>query len=213
MTRRTKSRCRKVSLRPPQPGTKNRGGRPRGSFKRFPFNQTPIGFMLYNEAPAVYNILMLLCPHSQRRFPHPQTVALVCTASDDPALRKPKFRRYMKRYEREGCYCRRGKLLTPERERYYARPAAYIAGSLHRGSLGANRTHAEHGRNNTRKHHCRNPALGKRRYPRLRQEFEIIHKKLNIRYLHFQNKTYNFAVRFLERKRVQFDGSPPLRGA
>lgn len=115
------SRCRKVSLRPPQPGTKNRGGRPRGSFKRFPFNQTPIGFMLYNEAPAVYNILMLLCPHSQRRFPHPQTVALVCTASDDPALRKPKFRRYMKRYEREGCYCRRGKLLTPERERYYAR--------------------------------------------------------------------------------------------
>ena len=47
--------------------------------------------MLYNEAPAVYNILMLLCPHSQRRFPHPQTVALVCTASDDPALRKPKF--------------------------------------------------------------------------------------------------------------------------
>ena len=69
--------------------------------------------MLYNEAPAVYNILMLLCPHSQRRFPHPQTVALVCTASDDPALRKPKFRRYMKRYEREGCYCRRGKLLMP----------------------------------------------------------------------------------------------------
>ena len=77
--------------------------------------------MLYNESPAVYNILMLICPHSQRRFPHPQTVALVCTASDDPALRKPKFRRYMKRYEREGCYCRRGKLLTPERERYYAR--------------------------------------------------------------------------------------------
>nr|DAT21880.1 MAG TPA: hypothetical protein [Caudoviricetes sp.] len=31
--------------------------------------------------------------------------------------------------------------------------------------------------------------------------------------MHFQNKTYNFAVRFLERKRVQFDGSPPLRGA
>ena len=37
----------------------------------------------------------------------------------DPSYRKPKFRRYLEEYSRDGLCCRRGKRLTPERKTYY----------------------------------------------------------------------------------------------
>ena len=117
--RKSSYRCRKGKRPQLPPGVKDPGGRPRGSLKRFPFAQTPLGFMLLYEAPATYEVLMRLCTARQRAEPPVRIIKAVCAASAEPALCKPKFRRYLERYEREGCCCRRGKCLTPERERYY----------------------------------------------------------------------------------------------
>ncbi|MGG6545837.1 UNVERIFIED_CONTAM: hypothetical protein NY100_10545 [Prevotella sp. 15_C9] len=46
-------------------------------------------------------------------------VDAVARASKDPSYRKPKFRRYLEEYSRDGLCCRRGKRLTPERKTYY----------------------------------------------------------------------------------------------
>lgn len=119
MKRRAKSRCRKVRRPQPPPGTKDLGGRPRGSLKRFPFHETPLGFLLRYETPVVYDVLMMVCPARQREEPPPQIVEIVCAASGEAAFRKPKFLRYLELYRREGVCCRRGKRMTPERERYY----------------------------------------------------------------------------------------------
>lgn len=75
--------------------------------------------MLRYETPVVYDILMRVCPASQREEPRAEVVEAVCAASDEAAFRKPKFFRYLDRYRREGVCCRRGKRLTPQRERYY----------------------------------------------------------------------------------------------
>lgn len=118
--RKSSYRCRKVPRSCPS-GVKDLGGRPRGSLKRFPFVETRLGFMLRYEVPAVYDLIVRLSPPSRRQCPYPTLVEAVCAASTDPALRKPKFRRYMDEYIRDGVYCRRGKRLTPERARYYER--------------------------------------------------------------------------------------------
>lgn len=118
--RRSGYRSRKVK-RLRLPGVKDRGGRPEGSLKRFPFVETRLGFMLRYETPVAYDLVMRLSPPSRRQCPYPELVEAVCAASPDPAFRKPKFRRYMDEYARDGVYCRRGKRLTPERARYYER--------------------------------------------------------------------------------------------
>lgn len=43
----------------------------------------------------------------------------VAKASKDPSYDKPKFKRYLKEYQEKGCFCLRGKTLTPERKEYY----------------------------------------------------------------------------------------------
>lgn len=95
-------------------------GRPKGTLKRFPFEQTPLGFMLRYEMPVVYHLLKQLCAAQEPFEPDWRVVESVARLSNDASYCKPKFRRYLEKYRCEGLYCRRGKRLTPERKAYYA---------------------------------------------------------------------------------------------
>ena len=77
--------------------------------------------MLRYETPTVFDLIVELSPAYRKRNPPPTLISAVCSASKDPAFDKPKFRIYMEEYARDGLYCRTGKKLTPERERYYER--------------------------------------------------------------------------------------------
>ena len=44
---------------------KREDGRPQGTLKRFPFDETRIGFMLRYEMPVVYHLLRRLCATQQ----------------------------------------------------------------------------------------------------------------------------------------------------
>ena len=48
-----------------------------------------------------------------------RVIESVARASKDASYRKPKFRRYLEEYSRDGLFCRRGKVLTPRRKAYY----------------------------------------------------------------------------------------------
>jgi len=77
--------------------------------------------MLRYETPAVFDLIVELSPPSRKKRPSVKLIAAVCSASRDPAFGKPKFQTYLEEYARDGLYCRRGKKLTPARERYYER--------------------------------------------------------------------------------------------
>ena len=94
-------------------------GRPKGTLKRFPFEQTRIGFMLRYEMPVVYFVLKKLCCTQSVFEPDWHVIDSVAQASKDASYRKPKFRRYLEEYSRNGLFCRRGKVLTPRRKAYY----------------------------------------------------------------------------------------------
>ncbi len=96
-------------------------GRPRGTYKRYKFEETRLGFLLKYEAPAVFDIIMNMTPKSPFSEPDVAMIEQVCRASGDPSLRKPKFFRYMEEYRNMGIYCRRPKRFTPERKNYYER--------------------------------------------------------------------------------------------
>lgn len=98
---------------------KKEDGRPKGTLKRFPFEQTRLGFMLRYEMPVVYHLLRRLSPPAPLFEPEWQLVDSVCRASKDSSYNKPKFRRYLEEYARDGVYCKRGKRLTPDRLVYY----------------------------------------------------------------------------------------------
>lgn len=68
--------------------------------------------------PVVYFLLRRLCP-AQPFEPDWRVVEAVARSAADTSRDKPKFRRYLEEYARDGVYCRRGKLLTPERKAYY----------------------------------------------------------------------------------------------
>ena len=108
--------------RPPKSSRnlKKENGRPRGTNKRFPFEQTRLGFMLKYEVPVVYDLIMNMTPPGP--FPEPPylLIKILCAASDDPSLKKPKFFRYLGEYAQKGLYCLRGKKNTPEREAFYS---------------------------------------------------------------------------------------------
>ena len=91
---------------------KREDGRPQGTLKRFPFDETRIGFMLRYEMPVVYHLLRRLCATQQPFEPDWQVIRSVAEASKDPSCGKDEYRR-------DGVYCRRGKRLTPERKAYY----------------------------------------------------------------------------------------------
>lgn len=94
-------------------------GRPPGTYKRYPFEQTKLGFFLKYEVPEVFCLIMHSLPPGRYRVPPLPLVRIVCAASKDPSLRKPKFRRYMALYERDGLYCRRATVMTPEKKPFY----------------------------------------------------------------------------------------------
>lgn len=120
MSRAKKYRNIRLS-KPPQSRKprKKEDGRPKGTLKRFPFEQTRLGFMLRYEMPVVYYLLRRLSPPAPLFEPEWQLVDSVCRASKDPSYKKPKYKRYLEEYARDGVYCKRGKRLTPERLVYY----------------------------------------------------------------------------------------------
>jgi hypothetical protein len=109
-------------------------GRPKGTRKKFPFEQTPLGFLLKYEMPVVYDILQDKYKDPRRFHPAAEVVELVCRASGDPTYKKPKFRRCMNAYIADGLCCKRGKILTEGRRVYYEsvrrkKMEAFIAGN------------------------------------------------------------------------------------
>ncbi|MDR2005413.1 MAG: hypothetical protein LBQ74_20510 [Prevotella sp.] len=98
---------------------KKEEGRPKGTYKRYLFEETRLGFMLKYEVPAVFDIIMKMTSASMCGEPPLLLVKTVCKSSDDPSLKKPKFFRYLEEYAWLGLYCKRPKILTPERAAYY----------------------------------------------------------------------------------------------
>ena len=78
-----------------------------------------MGFMLKYEVPAVYEIIMRMTPKATYPEPRVRTIEVVCRASDDSALKKPKFFRYLEEYRKKGICCNRPKRLTAERAVFY----------------------------------------------------------------------------------------------
>lgn len=115
--------CRNVRIT--HPGVPNlhkrqkKDGRPRGTLKRFQFEETRLGFMIKHEAPVVFNIIMNLTPNSVFQAPSCELIKIVCKASRDSSFKKAKFHRYLSEYESTGLYCKRGKKLTSKRKLYY----------------------------------------------------------------------------------------------
>ena len=70
-------------------------GRPRGTFKKYKFEETKLGFMLKHETPVVYTILMNTLARTSCQEPPVELIEVVCRASQDISFEKPKFRRYL----------------------------------------------------------------------------------------------------------------------
>jgi hypothetical protein len=98
---------------------KREDGRPRGSYKIYPFEQTRLGFFLKYEVPVVYDLILSLTPPRERKAPPVDVIRAVCAASPDPSLLKPKFFRWLERYESSGVLCRRPKLPSVARMAFY----------------------------------------------------------------------------------------------
>lgn len=94
-------------------------GRPKGTLKKYLFEETRLGFMLKYEVPVVFNIIMDMTPPGAFKEPPYLLVKTVCGASSDPALRKKKYFRYLEEYARTGLCCKRPKRLTSKRKTYY----------------------------------------------------------------------------------------------
>jgi len=116
-----KKRMGKRITQAPKPVHRRRkeDGRPKGTLKRFPFEETRLGFFLKYEVPAVYEALMQLTPAEAADEPPLLLIQMICRKTDDPSLSKAKFFRYLKEYAAVGLCCKRPKKLTPERQRYY----------------------------------------------------------------------------------------------
>lgn len=73
------------------------------------------------EVPLAYEIIMRQTPASGGKPVEPPVslIKTVCAACRDPALRKPRFKRLVEKYERQGLCCRRYKRITPEQAAYY----------------------------------------------------------------------------------------------
>ncbi len=98
---------------------KKEDGRPKGTYKIYPFEQTKLGFMLKYEVPEVYDLILTLTPTTKRKAPPVEIIRTVCAASPDPSLRKAKFFRWLEEYERSGVMCGRPTILTPKKMVFY----------------------------------------------------------------------------------------------
>lgn len=94
-------------------------GRPKGTFKKFKFEETKLGFLLKYETPLEYDLIINSIP--THPFPEPpiEVIEIVTKASKDPTFKKEKFFRYLEEYRKNGLCCRRAKKLTTERMVYY----------------------------------------------------------------------------------------------
>lgn len=75
--------------------------------------------MLKHEVPVVYDIIINLTPKAPFVEPPILLVKKICGCSPDPSLRKPKFKRYLDDYAKNGLYCKRAQKITPSKKRYY----------------------------------------------------------------------------------------------
>ncbi len=113
-------RGRRVTVASPSRAKRRKeDGRPKGTQKRFLFEETRLGFFLKYEVPVVFDIIMNLTPPGVIKEPPYLLVWTVCRNSKDVSFGKRKFWRYLEEYKRVGLCCRRPKRLTPERKRYY----------------------------------------------------------------------------------------------
>ena len=114
-------RIRGYRLTKPQwkPHRNKLDGRPKGTLKRFRFEETRLGFMLLYETPVVYDLIMNTLPPSPFPEPSADMIEAVAKSSKDPSFQKKKFFRYLEEYRQNGLCCRRAKKPTPEREAYY----------------------------------------------------------------------------------------------
>lgn len=100
-------------------GNRKGSGRPPGTYKRYLFEETKLGFFLKYEVPEVFQLIMQSLPPGKHRAPPPALVRMVCAASRDPSLRKAKYGRYLRLYERDGLYCHRATRMTAEKKSFY----------------------------------------------------------------------------------------------
>ena len=112
-----------------------KSGRPKGTYKRYLFEETKLGFFLKYEVPEVFQLIMQSLPAGRHRVPPLPLIRIVCAASKDPSLRKPKFRRYMELYERDGLYCRRATVMTPAKKPTIRRQMVEDASKVDTSSL------------------------------------------------------------------------------
>lgn len=112
---------RRQTVRVPKAHLKGtKGGRPVGTKKKFHFSQTRLGFMMKYETPLEYNILMKKADVSNYFYEPPiAQIKLLASASEDPSFKKPKFKKYLEEYEKDGLCCGRPKILTEKRRIYY----------------------------------------------------------------------------------------------
>jgi hypothetical protein len=94
-------------------------GRPKGTLKRFRFEETKLGFFLKYEVPVVYDLIMELTPLENDGEPPLLLVKMICQGSSDPSLKKAKYLRYLEEYASLGLCCKRARQLTAKREAYY----------------------------------------------------------------------------------------------
>lgn len=75
--------------------------------------------MLKYEAPHIYDIILKMTQPNVYIEPPYLLIKLICENANDRSFNKPKFYRYMEEYRNNGLYCKRPKIITPEREKYY----------------------------------------------------------------------------------------------
>lgn len=119
-----KSKSVRLTKRAPKKYLKGtKGGRPKGTKKKYPFSQTKLGFMMKYETPLTYRLMMTASNKTNNYFfaPDIQTILTYAKASNDPSFSKPKFFRYLNEYEETGLYCGRPKIMDRARDEYYTK--------------------------------------------------------------------------------------------
>ena len=94
-------------------------GRPKGSLKQRPFEQTRLGFFLKYEAPIEYELIMRSTPQSAFPKPSIHLIETIAIASHNPVFKKNKYFKYLQEYKEKGLYMKEPKLLTEERKKFY----------------------------------------------------------------------------------------------
>lgn len=112
--------------KPPRPKKKKRGRPKKKKIKKKPgaprkkhrFEETPVGFLLKNEAPLEYSLILEVWG---THAPDPDFIENFSYASINPLFKKAKFRRALKHYRDYGLYSGTPKKATPATELYYSK--------------------------------------------------------------------------------------------